>query len=333
LPHPTFKGDTFESDYDGAEELGSGSFSVVKLCVNKKNGKKYAAKIIDRGNDDPKKLEMVISESKILQAVHHPNIIELVDLYQSPSHYIMVLELVTGGELFDKIVELQFYSEKDASKVTQSLLSSLEHMHSKNIVHRDLKPENLLLSSSNPDADIKLADFGLAEFLPEGVPSLTSAVGTPGYLSPEILLTLEGGPPYGTSTDMWSTGVILYILLCGFPPFYEEDEEDLYDSIIEGKFSFPDPYWSKVSDSAKDLITKLLVVDPNHRISSKQALEHPWVRGETALGDHMDTAVAELKKFRARQRLRGAIHAVRAAKKFGGLVAALKKASIKPAPA
>jgi calcium/calmodulin-dependent protein kinase I len=329
LPIPPFLTHPFENDFDIGDELGSGSFSVVKLAISKKDGKKYAAKIIDKGNDDPKKLEMVKSEGRILNAIDHPNVISLNSLYETPTTFIMVLELVTGGELFDKIVELQFYSEKDASKITRQLLSSLAHMHSRNIVHRDLKPENLILSSHEPDADIKLADFGLAEFIPGGVPSLTSAVGTPGYISPEILLTLEGGPPYGPSTDMWSTGIILYILLCGFPPFYEEDEEDLYDAIIEGNFSYPDPYWTQVSDSAKDLISKMLVVDPKVRITAEQALEHPWVKGETAKSDHMDTAQIELRKFRARQRLKGAIHAVRAMKKLGGIAAALKKKEAK----
>jgi len=325
LPLPPFRTDPIEEEFGISDELGSGSFSVVKLCTHKHTGLKYAAKIIDQEKGDIKKLEMVKSECRILGAISHPNVISLHSLYQTSTHYIMVLEIVTGGELFDKIVELQFYSEKDASKITQQLLSALHHMHSRNIVHRDLKPENLLLSSHQPDADIKLADFGLAEFLPNGQPCLTSAVGTPGYISPEILLTLEGGPPYGTATDLWSTGVILYILLCGFPPFYEEDEEDLYDAIIVGTYEFPEAYWSQVSDSAKDLIQKLLVVDPKQRYTAEQALAHPWVKGETAKSVHMDTAVSELKKFRARQRLKGAIHAVRAMKKLGGLAAALKK--------
>eukprot|EP01097_Dermamoeba_algensis_P000578 TRINITY_DN11_c0_g1_i1.p1 TRINITY_DN11_c0_g1~~TRINITY_DN11_c0_g1_i1.p1 ORF type:complete len:338 (-),score=85.80 TRINITY_DN11_c0_g1_i1:30-1043(-) len=307
-----------EAEYELLEVLGSGSFAEVKKAKHKATGEVFAAKIIDKSTlNTPDRMDMVFVEMKILLLVNHENVVKLKEIFEGPKSYFLILELITGGELFDKIVQLQFYSEKDASRVIRQILSAVKHLHDKHIIHRDLKPENLLLSSHDADANIKLADFGLSDVVESDKVLLKRAVGTPGYIAPEVLLALEGGPGYNIPADIWGVGVILYILLCGFPPFYDEDEEALYDSIIDGGFSYPEPYWTGISDSAKDLINKMLVVDPSRRLTAEECLKHPWVQGSAAPGEkHLDGTIEEMKKFRAKQKFKGAILATMAAKKL-----------------
>jgi len=269
--------DPIENYYDLGEELGRGSFSVVHRCTNKKTKKEAAVKIIDKEKLGTKKMEMVEIEVEILRRVNHSNIIRLQDLFQTPDKYFIVLELITGGELFDKIVELTSYSEKDASHLMSKILGAIDHLHVNNIIHRDLKPENLLLSSKDTDAEPKVTDFGLSCIISNNE-KLTKAVGTPGYIAPEILLTLdEELDGYSREVDLWSTGVIMYILLCGYPPFYAEEDDQVFDLIISGKFDFPEAQWKSISSSAKDLISHLLDTDPKKRYTAKQAIQHPWI--------------------------------------------------------
>jgi len=228
------------------------------------------------------------------------------------------MEIINGGELFEKIVELTHYSEKEASEIIKQVLSGIAHLHEKRIVHRDLKPENLLLSSKESNSDIKITDFGLSEIFEEGQPILMSrAVGTPGYLAPEVLELLDNDVPYGKEVDLWSTGVILYILLCGFPPFYGDNDDEVYDKIVAGNWRFLSPYWDNVSDSAKDLISNLLVLDPTKRFTAAQALAHPWIAASDRNSEaHLGTTISELKKFNAKRKLKGAFLAVKAMNKM-----------------
>jgi len=264
---------------------------------------------------EQKKLEMVEIEIEILKRVEDANIIRLEEIFETSDKFYLVMELITGGELFDKIVELQFYSEKDASVLVQQVLGAVEHLHTKSIVHRDLKPENLLLSSNEIDAKIKVTDFGLSQII-SGKEKLTKAVGTPGYIAPEILLTLdEELDGYGKEVDLWSVGVIMYILLCGFPPFYAEDDDEAFDQIIAGEFDYPEPYWSSISDDAKDLIDHLLVTNPSNRFTAQQALQHRWIVSNNK-GEHLGSTIRSLKKFNARRKWKKGINTVLALGRF-----------------
>jgi len=197
----------------------------------------------------------------------------LKEVFETDEFLYIVTELVTGGELFDRIVSKGSYTEKDAAALVVKFLEALDYIHDKGIVHRDLKPENLLLKSKNSDTDVKLADFGLSKILGSDV-MMQTACGTPGYVAPEILQARG----YGKEVDLWSVGVITYILICGFPPFYNENIPLLFESIMKAEFEYPNEYWAHVSDDAIEFIDSLLVVDPRKRLSAKQALTHPWLK-------------------------------------------------------
>jgi len=255
--------------------LGLGNFSQVKMGIDKESGEQVAIKIVDKSSVKHKP-EMLTNEVDILLQVDHPNIIKLLDLFNCDKYLYLVMELVTGGELFDRIVEREQYSERDAKEVMKQLFSSIDYIHSKGIVHRDLKPENLLLEDDDNDTKIKMTDFGLSKIYSQEF-MMSTACGTPGYVAPEILNC--GG--YDPAVDMWSAGVIMYILLCGYPPFYSENDAQLFESILEANYHFHSPYWDDVSTEAKDLIKKLLVVDPKDRLTAKQALEAAWFKTNT----------------------------------------------------
>jgi len=323
-----YRKDPVRDVYNIGDELGRGSFSIVYKAHHKKDVKDWAVKVVDKEKLGPKKMEMIETEIEILSKLTNSHIIRLEEVFDANDFCYIIMELVTGGELFDKIVELQSYSEKDASKLIAQLMEAVEDLHKNNIVHRDLKPENLLLSSNEADADIKLADFGLSTFVQDGV-KLKKAVGTPGYIAPEILQTLdEDLDGYGKEVDMWSVGVILYILLCGFPPFYAEDDDESFDQIIAGVFEYPEPYWTHVSAEAKDLINKLLVVDASKRYTATEALNHSWIKDNNH-EKPLAGAQAELKKFNAKKKWKKAGNAVRALGKMKGLKAALAANKIK----
>jgi len=211
---------------------------------------------------------------------NHPNIIKLKEVYEDRKRLILVLEFMKGGELLQHIRRKKFYSEKEASSIIQKVIEAAAYLHKNGVVHRDLKPENLLFTSEEDDAELKIADFGFARYIGEGV--LQTPCGSPAYVAPEIVNEED----YNKAVDMWSIGVILYILLCGFPPFYHDNTEKIFVQIKEGKFSFPDPYWTKVSASAKELVSLLLKVDPKERITAEDALKHPWITGLTASGEN-----------------------------------------------
>jgi len=271
---------SIEDVYTVGKELGRGAFSVVYEAKEKKGGGMYAVKIIQKKNVQ-QDLHRLAIEMNILKSVDHPNIIKLKDLFETDESLYIVTELVTGGELFDRIVGKGSYSEKDAAHLMKKLIMALEYLHQKDIVHRDLKPENLLLKSAEEDNEIKLADFGLSKIMGQEV-MMQTACGTPGYVAPEVLKASG----YGKEVDMWSAGVICYILLCGFPPFYHENIPLLFESIMKADYDYPAEYWDHISDDAIDFIDSLLVVDPKKRASATQALKHKWLTGnapDTAL--------------------------------------------------
>uniref|UniRef100_A0A8C3VJ49 calcium/calmodulin-dependent protein kinase n=1 Tax=Catharus ustulatus TaxID=91951 RepID=A0A8C3VJ49_CATUS len=263
----------FTDEYQLFEELGKGAFSVVRRCMKITTGQEYAAKIINTKKLSARDHQKLEREARICRLLKHPNIVRLHDSISEEGFHYLVFDLVTGGELFEDIVAREYYSEADASHCIQQILESVNHCHLNGIVHRDLKPENLLLASKSKGAAVKLADFGLAIEVQGEQQAWFGFAGTPGYLSPEVLRK----DPYGKPVDMWACGVILYILLVGYPPFWDEDQHRLYQQIKAGAYDFPSPEWDTVTPEAKDLINKMLTINPAKRITASEALKHPWI--------------------------------------------------------
>uniref|UniRef100_A0A4W6FVT7 calcium/calmodulin-dependent protein kinase n=1 Tax=Lates calcarifer TaxID=8187 RepID=A0A4W6FVT7_LATCA len=292
----------FTDEYQLFEELGKGAFSVVRRCVKISSGQEYAAKIINTKKLSARDHQKLEREARICRLLKHPNIVRLHDSISEEGFHYLVFDLVTGGELFEDIVAREYYSEADASHCIQQILESVHHCHVNGIVHRDLKPENLLLASKLKGAAVKLADFGLAIEVQGDQQAWFGFAGTPGYLSPEVLRK----DPYGKPVDMWACGVILYILLVGYPPFWDEDQHRLYQQIKAGAYDFPSPEWDTVTPEAKDLINKMLTINPSKRITAAEALKHPWIcqRSTVASMMHRQETVECLKKFNARRKLK-----------------------------
>ncbi|XP_044594443.1 calcium/calmodulin-dependent protein kinase type II alpha chain isoform X26 [Cotesia glomerata] len=295
----------FSDNYDLKEELGKGAFSVVRRCVQKSTGLEFAAKVINTKKLSQRDFQKLEREARICRKLQHPNIVRLHESIQEEHCHYLVFDLVTGGELFEDIVAREFYSEADASHCIQQILESVHHCHHNGIVHRDLKPENLLLASKAKGAAVKLADFGLAIELQGDAQAWYGFAGTPGYLSPEVLKK----EPYGKPVDIWACGVILYILLVGYPPFWDEDQHRLYGQIKAGAYDYPSPEWDTVTPEARNLINQMLTVNPSRRITASDALRHPWIcqRERVASVVHRQETVDCLKKFNARRKLKGAI--------------------------
>ncbi|KAM4702514.1 calcium/calmodulin-dependent protein kinase type II subunit gamma isoform 12-T12 [Rhinophrynus dorsalis] len=295
----------FTDEYQLYEELGKGAFSVVRRCVKKSSSQEYAAKIINTKKLSARDHQKLEREARICRLLKHPNIVRLHDSISEEGFHYLVFDLVTGGELFEDIVAREYYSEADASHCIHQILESVNHIHQHDIVHRDLKPENLLLASKCKGAAVKLADFGLAIEVQGDQQAWFGFAGTPGYLSPEVLRK----DPYGKPVDIWACGVILYILLVGYPPFWDEDQHKLYQQIKAGAYDFPSPEWDTVTPEAKNLINQMLTINPAKRITADQALKHPWVcqRSTVASMMHRQETVECLRKFNARRKLKGAI--------------------------
>uniref|UniRef100_A0A336JXH2 Calcium/calmodulin-dependent protein kinase type 1 n=1 Tax=Culicoides sonorensis TaxID=179676 RepID=A0A336JXH2_CULSO len=311
---------SIEDKYHLKELLGTGAFSEVRLAECKADaGQLFAVKIIDKkalkGKEDS--LENEIRVLRRFSAMRndddgddhkpwltHPNIVQLLETYEDKSKVYLVMELVTGGELFDRIVEKGSYTEKDAADLIRQVLEAVDYMHEQGVVHRDLKPENLLYYSQEDDSKIMISDFGLSKMEDSGI--MATACGTPGYVAPEVLAQ----KPYGKAVDVWSIGVISYILLCGYPPFYDENDANLFAQILKGEFEFDSPYWDEISDSAKDFIQHLMCVNVEKRYTCKQALAHPWISGNAASSKNIHGTVSEqLKKNFAKSRWKQAYHA------------------------
>jgi len=306
---------SFSSSYTVGKMLGEGAFSKV-VEARGRDGQVYAVKKVEKAKLTREDDLALRDEIGILRQFDHPNIIKLYDVFDESHHYFLVTELMRGGELFDRIVTKTFYNEKEARDVCLILFKALKYCHDRQVAHRDLKPENLLLMSRSDDRAIKIADFGFAKRVSSDHCLLTQC-GTPGYVAPEIL----HGVPYGTKADMWSLGVITYILLGGYPPFIEQNQRELFKKIKKGQYEFHPEYWRNVSPEAKDMISGLLTVDPNKRMSASDALHCRWTLGGDSdlAGLDLGSNLQRFRKYNAKRKLRQAVLTLMATNKMTSL--------------
>ncbi|XP_017288072.1 calcium/calmodulin-dependent protein kinase type 1D [Kryptolebias marmoratus] len=296
--------DDIKKMFNFKELLGTGAFSEVVLAQEKQSSRMFAVKCIPKKALKGKE-SSIENEIAVLRKIKHENIVALEDIYESPDHLYLVMQLVSGGELFDRIVEKGFYTEKDASTLIRQVLDAVNYLHRMGIVHRDLKPENLLYFNPQDESKIMISDFGLSKMEGSG-DVMSTACGTPGYVAPEVLAQ----KPYSKAVDCWSIGVIAYILLCGYPPFYDENDSKLFEQILKADYEFDAPYWDDISDSAKDFISCLMEKDPAKRFTCEQALRHPWIAGDTALCKNIHESVSrQIKKNFAKSKWRQAFNA------------------------
>mmetsp|Transcript_1161 Transcript_1161/g.1932 ORF Transcript_1161/g.1932 Transcript_1161/m.1932 type:complete len:344 (-) Transcript_1161:383-1414(-) len=307
---------TFDGEYKRGKTLGEGAFSVVIEATKKSTGESFAVKVVTKSKLTKEDEIALKDEIQVLKELQHNHIIRLYDVFEERSYWYLVTEQMKGGELFDRIVSKSYYNEKEARDVCKILFESIGYCHEKSIAHRDLKPENLLLLSEDDDSMVKIADFGFAKkcLTPN---SLTTQCGTPGYVAPEIL----EGVAYDTKSDMWSLGVIIYIILGGYPPFIEQNQRELFRKIRRGQYEFHEEYWGSVSADAKDLISKLLEVDPSKRLSCKEALKHKWMVQDAKVlaATDLGTNLSELRKYNAKRKFKAAVQAVIIANKMNSL--------------
>ena len=256
-----------------------GRFSIVQAAVHVREQAQYAVKVVENKSlSDEENLEALETEIKILRQLRHPHIVQLKEVVTTRDNTYLIMELLSGGELFQRIVDKGCFPEEEAAVLFAQIILSMDYLHSMNIVHRDVKPENILYLTSGSN-DIKLIDFGYAGVWAANKP-LTGLCGTPDYVAPEVLTWYdddENGTPYGKGSDLWSLGVLLYVILSGCSPFCAEEEEALLKQVASAKFEFYENEWANISDDAKSLICRLLVVDPAQRMTMAQLLAHPWL--------------------------------------------------------
>jgi len=297
-------------------ELGKGAFGTVFAAESRETGEQVAVKVMDRSKMSQADLDGLETEVAIMRELTHPHIVRLYDAFvENPCTYL-VLELVHGGELFDRIVRKQHYTEREARFLVRRFLATLAYLHGRDVCHRDLKPENLLLKSATDDTDIAVADFGFACHVSQLGPRYETC-GSPLYLAPEMLR----GRPYDARVDVWSAGVIVYVLLGGYPPFYAENQNDLFQVIMKGEYQFFHEDWQHISEDAKNLIRKMLVTSPAKRATAEELLREPWLRApESRLSDaNLGMTVENLKRFKAKQKFKGAVDAVKAVNRLRSL--------------
>ncbi|RXN27476.1 calcium calmodulin-dependent kinase type 1D-like protein [Labeo rohita] len=280
--------DDIKEMFEFKEVLGTGAFSEVVLAEERSTGKMFAVKCIPKKALKGKE-SSIENEIAVLRKIKHENIVALEDIYESSNHLYLIMQLVSGGELFDRIVEKGFYTEKDASTLIRQVLDAVNYLHSMGIVHRDLKPENLLYFNPQDGSKIMISDFGLSKM--EGTGDVMStACGTPGYVAPEVLAQ----KPYSKAVDCWSIGVIAYILLCGYPPFYDENDSKLFEQILKADYEFDAPYWDDISDSGMFTLG---------RVEKK-------IAGDTALCKNIHESVSrQMRKNFAKSKWRQAFNA------------------------
>lgn len=296
-----FKKGMIDKDYTIGDVVGSGAFATVRKVFSKVNGQMRALKIIkkQKGQDSAR----MYLEVEILKKLIHPNIMQIFEFYEDKKNFYIITEFCDGGELFDKIVEKGTLSESEAAGIMKQLLSAVSYIHANQIVHRDLKPENILLDTKKNNI-IKIIDWGTARFF-EKNKKMNRISGTPYYIAPEVLME-----KYDEKCDVWSCGIIMYILLCGYPPFNAENDNDIMNKIKIGKFSFPEEEWDNISNEAKDLIIKMLAYKPSDRLAASDCLLHKWFTENTTKKNvdknFSQKCLSNMKKFRAERKLQQA---------------------------
>ncbi|EFJ33946.1 calcium dependent protein kinase 5 [Selaginella moellendorffii] len=284
-------------------KLGQGQFGTTYLCTEKSSGKHYACKSIPK-----RKLISLEDVEDVRREIHimhhlsgHPNVVEIKGAYEDSSCVHLVMDLCAGGELFDRIIQRGHYSESKAAQLTRTIVGVVVACHSLGVMHRDLKPENFLLANADEDSPLKATDFGLSVFFQPGSEVFKDVVGSPYYVAPEVLRK-----QYGPEADVWSAGVILYILLSGVPPFWAETEQGIFEQVLQGDIDFESDPWPKISESAKDLIRKMLTRNPRKRLKAQEVLTHPWImEGGVAPDAPIDSAVlSRLKHFSAMNKIK-----------------------------
>jgi calcium/calmodulin-dependent protein kinase I len=317
---------SFKSAFELEEEvvLGEGGFAVVKLATSIKTGRKVAVKIAKRADIDHSRELALRREFQLLKNLNHPNIVKAIGLYEEDHQFYFVLEYMVGGELFERIVKKAQYSEKEARDAICCILQGVQYLHAHDIVHRDLKPENLLLVSDEDDSSLKIADFGLARIIEDT--AMMNKVGTPEYWAPEVINSLPCGKP----VDMWSIGVIAFVLLGGYPPFFNKDKKSMFANISSATFKFHSKRWSNISEDAKSFIRSLLLAESTQRLTATQALEHRWIRDRDELlrQNSLVENLEELRKYNAMRKFRGGIHAVRGVQKLFRMMKGAKIADL-----
>jgi len=315
---------TFEAKYTIGEELGKGAYATVYKCTNKESGEISAVKVVDKSKAGPKDIDDVMHEVNMMKTVgFHAHVVQLKESFDTPKHMFLVLDLLSGGMLFDRIVQMKHYSEQSASKLIKNFLLALEHIHSKGIMHRDLKPENLLLKyNADPNSkdeshltNVALADFGLAGRVPG-----QTCCGSPSYIAPEVInvgYLRTQKEPYDAKCDVWSLGVIAYILLSGKMPFHGRQYKETFQKIVKNQWSFVGDIWEHVTPAAKDFIKTMLTPDPKLRPTAAEALKHPWV-ASVQPDTHLAQIQEGIMQFNAQQKLKAAMAVFRATTSFLG---------------
>ena len=291
--------------YNFSNKLGSGAYGSVRIGIHKVTNQKRAIKTIQKSSisEDMRQKTKFFNEVDILKQINHPNVVKLYEFYEDENNYHLILEYVTGGELFDYIVRTRHLSEAIAANFMKQILTGVSYCHKNNIVHRDLKPENLLLDKPGPDATLKIIDFGTSAIF-DTKKLLTQKYGTSYYIAPEVL-----NMNYNEKCDIWSCGVILYIILSGKPPFYGKNDQEILRSILAGHYSMKGVEWARISAEAKSLISLMLEFNPKYRISADDAMNHPWILGLANMKetDIDQISLANLQTFHAEMKLQYAI--------------------------
>ncbi|GBG34622.1 Protein kinase, putative [Hondaea fermentalgiana] len=302
--------------YRVVKKLGQGAYSKVYLAEMTDGGDKVAIKAVAKSRLKEKELASILRETEILASLRHPNVITYIEHFEDAEKLYIVTEFAEGGELFERVVEREFYAEADVRTIMIKLLKTVAFCHERGVVHRDIKPENILLASKEDDAEIRLADFGFAKQIEEdSFTNLQTACGTPGYVAPEVI----SRKPYDASCDVWSLGVVAYILLCGYPPFRGTDRRALFHKIRNADYEFDSPWWDPVSDDAKNFVARMLVADPGSRAKIPDLLKDPFLVSE----EHVDisASLAPMREWNAKRKvalLRNTWQAMLRFKVFGG---------------
>lgn len=272
------KNEDVEDYYEFTDDIGTGQYAQVFRAQKRSDGPDaidIAVKLIDRKDTGADMQSVTDREIEVMLKIDHPSCVKLHEIYQTEDQVQLVMELMDGRDLFDRIITRQRYTEDNARKLMTQVCHGVKYLHTQNIIHRDLKPENILLCNADEDTECKVADFGLSKLFPEEAMDLQTQTlcGTPGYVAPEVL----NRQPYGVKIDVWSLGIIAYITLCGFPPFPLDMASNSIEKVMNAQFTFPMPKWTGISEEAKDFISNMIVVDVDARMSMDEVLAHPWL--------------------------------------------------------